>query len=167
MNDRIKAHGRSAHATLAWLHGRRVKSLSMFAEPSHFGVPEREHVEQACRLLLSVPLGEQLAAGGTAAEHITAARTEVRRALDLAKRLGPGDPVDHLERIYDDLHATLASPRIYHGVGRLAETLIKERVLGGDRVAAVLRAAMIDRSAPKFGPAPVTRRITVVDGPRR
>jgi hypothetical protein len=164
-SDRVKSHGRSAHATLSWLHGRRVKSLSMFAEPSHFGVPDpqqREHVEQACRLLLSVPVGEQLAAGGSAVEHITPERQEVRRALELAKRLELGDPVDHLERVYDDLHASLVSPKIWHCVTRLADTLCKERLMCGERCASVLRAAMIDRTPPKFGPAPVTRRITVV-----
>jgi hypothetical protein len=169
MNDRMKSHGRAAWATLGWLHGRRPKEVSMFSEPTRFGVPDpqqREHVEEACRLLLSVPLGEQLVAGGTAAEHITAERREVRRALEVAGRLGPGHPVDNLERIYDDLHATLVSPKIWHCTTRLAETLVKERLLSGERCASVLKAAMVDRRAAKFGPAPATRRITVVDGER-
>jgi hypothetical protein len=167
MNDKVRAHGRSAHATLAWLSGRRVKSLSLNDAPQHFGVPdpkEREQVEEACRLLLSVPLGEQLAAGGSAAEHITADRPEVRRALDLAKRLGPGHPVDQLEPIYSDLHSTFSSPRIWHCVTRLADALLRHRAMSGERVAAVLKAAMADHRAAGFSPAPMTRKVYVARG---
>jgi len=168
--DRVVAHGRASHATLSWLHGRRVKSLSMSDAPQHFGVPdpkEREHVEQACRLLLSVPLGEQLAAGGTATEHLTIDRPEVRRAIELAKRLGPGDPVDHLEIVYDNLHATLASPKIWSGICALASALLRHRTMSGERVDAVLKGAMM-RGEPKGQVFPITRRIYVERGdPRR
>jgi hypothetical protein len=125
-----------------------------------------EHVDAACRLLLSVPLGEQLAAGGTADQYITADREEVRRALELSKRLGPGHPVDHLERVYDDLHATLASPRIWHCVSRLAETLRKDRLILGDRCASVLKSAMADHCAVASPPMP-PRKVYIADGPRR
>ena len=164
MNDRTKAHGIAAYGTMAWLRGHRPKQLSMFHAPTHHGVPEpktREHFEDAIKSLLSLPTGEMLHLGGEARHHIVADRDEVRRALELAGRLGPGDPVDHLERVYDDLHATLASPKIWHCTTRLADTLLKERLLSGERCASVLKAAMIDPSAPKFGPAPATRRITV------
>jgi hypothetical protein len=168
-NDRTVAHGRSAHATLAWLHGRRVKSVSMNDAPQHFGVPdpkEREHVEEACRLLLSVPLGEQLAAGGSAAEHITADRPEVRRALELCRRLGPGHPVDHLEPIYENLHATLASPKVWAGISALASALLKYRTMSGERVGAVLHGAMM-HGAPKGQVHALTRRIYVEQGELR
>lgn len=169
MNDRTKAHGLAAYATIGWLHGWRPKRISMLSPPTHFGAPEpktRQQTEEAIKLLLSVPTGEMLHLGGEDRDHIVHDRAEVRRALELAKRLGPGDPVDHLERVYDDLHATLVSPKIWHCTTRLAETLVKERLLSGERCASVLKAAMVDRRAAKFGPAPATRRITVVDGER-
>jgi hypothetical protein len=147
-----------------------VKSLSLNDAPQHFGVPdpkEREQVEEACRLLLSVPLGEQLAAGGSAEEHIRTDRPEVRRALDLCRRFGPGHPVDHLEPIYENLHATLASPKVWAGVCALASALLKYRTMSGERVASVLRSSML-LASPKGQVHPVTRRIYVEQGePRR
>jgi hypothetical protein len=168
MNDRVRAHGRAAHATLAWLHGRRPKEVSMFAAPTHFGIPEPrtpEHLEEAIKSLLSIPTGEMLHLGGEACHHIVADRGEVRRALELSRRLDPAEPVDAMEPIFDDLCATLGSPRIWHGVIRLANALSKHRIMLGDHVADVLRGATMHGSGQPY--VPVTRRITVVHGTAR
>jgi hypothetical protein len=50
-------------------------------------------------------VGEMLHLGEDG-RHLAADRDDVKRALALAARLGDGDPVDHLEPIFDDLCAT-------------------------------------------------------------
>lgn len=164
MNDGIRAHGRAAHAVLSWLHGRPVKGLSLGDAPAHFGMREpktSDQTEEASRLLLSVPVGEMLHVGGSPDQHVTADRAEVQKALSLAARLGPGDPVDHLEPIYQSVIDTLTSPRIWRGVQALAGGLLAHRAMTSDRVAAVLRGAIM-RGEAKGAVFPMTRRITVL-----
>jgi hypothetical protein len=168
MNDRMKAHGRAAWATLGWLHGRLPKQVSMLSPPTQHGMPEpgtREQVEESIKSLLSLPTGEMMHVGGETRHHIVADRDEVRRALDLSRRLNPAEPVDAMEPIFDDLCATFGSPRIWHGVTRLADALCKYRVMPGDHVADVLRGSMAHGT--KLAYMPVTRRIYVTDGPER
>jgi hypothetical protein len=69
-------------------------------------------------------VGEMLHLGADG-RHLAADRSDVQRALALATRLGDGDAVDALERVFDDLCATLTSPRIRHAVTTLARALIK------------------------------------------
>jgi hypothetical protein len=53
----------------------------------------------------------------------------------MAARLGEGDPVDHLEPVFDDLCATLHSPKpnVRHTVAKLAGAL--SRAQGGELAA--------------------------------
>jgi hypothetical protein len=114
MNQRTRAHGKSAHAVLRWLHsrGRGVPALSLHRPPDHAPEPEprgREAIETAIALVLGCVVGEMLHLGADG-RHLAADRDDVQRALALAARLGDGDPVDHLEPIFDDLCATLRFP---------------------------------------------------------
>lgn len=168
--DREVAHGRASHAVLGYLNGRRVKELSMSSPPSHYGMPTpqtREQTEEAIKLLLAPAVGEMLYSGGTPESHVVLDRPEVQKALSHAARLGPGDRVDHLERLYGELHDTLTSPKIWAGVCSLATALLRHRAMGGERVAQVIKGALMSR-APKGQVHPVTRRIYVDRGePRR
>jgi len=166
--DREVAHGRSAHAMLSFLNGRRVKEMSMLAPPVHFGMETprtKEQIEESIKLLLSVPMGEMLYAGGTPESHVVLDRPEVQKALSHAARLGPGDKIDHLERLYGELHDTLTSPKIWAGVCALATALLRHRSMGGERVAQVVKGSLMS-GAPKGQVHPAMRRITVVDEPR-
>jgi hypothetical protein len=62
---------------------------------------------------------------GADGRHLAADRDDVKRALAMAAWLGDGDTVDALEPIFDDVCATLTSPRIRHAVTTLAGALIK------------------------------------------
>jgi hypothetical protein len=62
---------------------------------------------------------------GANGRHLAVDRNDVQRALALAAKLGDGDPVDHLEPIFDDLCATLTSPRVKHTIAALASVLIR------------------------------------------
>jgi hypothetical protein len=167
--DRELAHGRSAHALVSYLNGRRVKALSMIDAPQHFGVPQprtKEEAAEAIKLLLAPCVGEMLYAGGRPESHIALDRPEVRKALDIAGKLGPGDRVDHLENAYSELSDTLTSPRLWAGVCALASALLRHRSMGGERVAQVLKGSLMS-GQPKGAVHPQMRRIFVTDGPAR
>jgi hypothetical protein len=146
MNARAIAHGRAAHATLRWLHGRDVPGVSLH-RPVDFGgelaSSDRDQIEERIRLALSVPAGEMIHLGADT-RHIAADRPEVQHALRHAGRL-PGDPVDNLERCLDDLLATLHSPKVRHAVAKLAGALV--RAPGGEMGADdVLRSIVVAMS---------------------
>jgi len=166
--DREVAHGRSAHAMLSYLNGRRVKELSMSSSPSHYGVPvprTKEDADEAIKLLLASCVGEMLYAGGTPESHLALDRPEIQKALGIAGKLS-GDKVDHLERAYTELHDTLTSPRLWASTCSLATALLRHRSMGGERVAQVIKGSLMS-GTPKGQVHPGMRRITVVDKPRR
>jgi hypothetical protein len=86
---------------------------------------------------------------------LAADRDDVQRALSLAGGLGAGDPVDHLEPVFDDLVATLTSPRIRHAVARLAGELIRAPggEMSGDDVLRAVVVGMGERPADDDQPA--------------
>jgi hypothetical protein len=134
VNPRARAHGLAASATLAWLHsrGRQVPNVSLHQRPDHAQESEpngREAIERAVALVLASVVAEMLHLGADG-RHLAADRSDVQRALALAGRLGDGDPVDHLEPIFDDLCATLHSPKVRHTVAKLAGALL--RAQGGE-----------------------------------
>jgi hypothetical protein len=126
MNQRTRAHGRAAHATLRWLHGRDVPDISLH-RPVELGddaaASGRDQIEERIRLALAVPAAEMMHMGAPTT-HIAADRPEVQHALRHAGRL-PGDPVDRIERCLDDLLATLHSPKVRHTVTKLASALVR------------------------------------------
>jgi len=167
-SERETAHGRSAHALLSYLNGRRVKELSMSAPPSHFGVSQprtKEDAEAAIRLLLAPCVGEMLYSGGTPESHLTLDRPEIQKALEIGGKLS-GDKVDHLERAFGELHDTFTSPRLWASTCALATALLRHRSMGGERVAQVIKGSLMS-GTPKGQVHPGMRRITVVDKPRR
>jgi hypothetical protein len=123
-DDRAKAHGRATHAVAAWLHGRTVGDVSLHRPLDHDDVPEppRDQIEDEIRLRLADAVGAMIHVGGKPVDHLTADRPEVQHALNLARKL-PDDPIDHLERILEDLCASLTSPRIKRAVDELAASL--------------------------------------------
>lgn len=126
MTLRALSAGRAAHATLAYLTGRDVPPLSLRQPIDHgadMAPKSREATEDAIRLLLACAVGEMLHLGADG-RHL-ADREDVQRALALAGRLGGGDPVDHLEPIYEDLLACLKSPKVKHAVKALAAALLR------------------------------------------
>jgi hypothetical protein len=143
MNQRTRAHGRAAHATLAWLHshGRDVPDVSLHRPPDHSQEPEpdgREAIERAVGLVLAGVVGEMLHLGADG------------RHLALVAKLGDGDhPVDALEPIFDDLCATLTSPRIGHAVAKLASELVRAPggEMGADDVRRVIVLGMAETPA--------------------
>jgi hypothetical protein len=165
--DRALAHGRAAHAALAYLNGRRVKSVSMSDPPVHFGMPEpktRQQAQEAIRLLLAPSVGAMLHVGGEPRDHVTREKPEVAKAIELAGRLpGDGDAVDKIEPVYESLLDTLGSPRIWAGVSALAAALLAYRAIPGERAAKILADGMSGRSTKAAAklPAP-TRRITIL-----
>jgi hypothetical protein len=145
VNARARAHGRAAHAVLSWLHsrGRQVPAVSLHRPPEHSQEPEpngREAIETAIALVLAGVVGEMLHLGANG-RHLAADRDDVKRALALAARLGEGDPVDHIEPIFDDLCATLRFPRIQHAVAKLAGELL--RAPGGEMGADDVQRAIV------------------------
>jgi hypothetical protein len=136
VNARARAHGRAAHATLAWLHsrGRHVPAVSLHRPvdlDGELAATDRDQIDERIRLALAVPAGEMIALGAPTT-HIAADRPEVQHALRHAGRL-PGDPVDRLERCLDDTLATLHSPKVRHTVTKLAGALV--RAPGGEMTA--------------------------------
>jgi hypothetical protein len=137
MNARALAHGRSAHAVLRWLHGRGRdvpdvslhKPVDLGDEPAS---TDRDQIETAIALLLGCVVAEMLHFGADG-RHLAVDRDDVQRALALAARLGDGDRVDHLEPVFDDLCATLTSPRVKHTIAALAKALL--RAPGGEMAA--------------------------------
>jgi hypothetical protein len=150
MNARAIAHGRAAHATLSWLHGRDVPAVSLH-RPVDLGAArastDRDQAEERIRLALSVPAGEMIALGAPTT-HIAADRPEVQYALRHAGRL-PGDPVERLERCLDDTLATLHSPKVRHTVAKLASELVRAPggELGADDVLRSIVLAMSETPA--------------------
>jgi hypothetical protein len=127
MNAKTIAHGRAANATLAWLHGREVPRIALGQPVDHRADPEpqgQEAIETEIRLVLACVVGEMLHLGADG-RHLAVDRDDVKRALALASRLGEGDPVDHLEPVFDDLCATLTSPKVNHAIAALAGELIR------------------------------------------
>jgi hypothetical protein len=150
MNAKTVAHGRAAHATLRWLHGRDVPAVSLhrLVELDHEPAStDRDQIEERIRLSISVPAGEMIALGAPTT-HIAADRPEVQAALRHARRL-PGDPVDRLERCLDDTLATLHSPKVRHTVTKLAGELVRAPggELGADDVLRTIVVAMAERPA--------------------
>jgi hypothetical protein len=84
----------------------------------------REAIEVAIGLVLASVVGEMLHLGADG-RHLAADREDVQRGGALAARLGDGDPVDHLEPIFDDLVATLTSPKVRHSIAALASELLR------------------------------------------
>jgi hypothetical protein len=152
VNARALAHGLAAHATLAWLHsrGREVPAVSLHRPPDH--APEREPrgreaIETAIALVLGSVVGEMLHLG-TDGRHLAVDRDDVKRAMGLAAQLGDGDPVDHLEPIFDDLCATLTSPKVRHAIAALAGELL--RAPGGEMAAEdVLQTIVLAMGDPR------------------
>jgi hypothetical protein len=145
LNQRARAHGLAAGAVLSWLHsrGRQVPAVSLHRTPDHSQEPEPngpEAIEDAIRLVLGSVVAEMLHLGADG-RHLAVDRDDVKRALALAGRLGDGDPVDHLEPVFDDLVATLASPKVRHTVAKLAGELV--RAPGGELGADDVRRAIV------------------------
>jgi hypothetical protein len=143
MNAKTISHGRASHAVLSWLHGREVPRIALGQPVDHAPEPEphgREAIETAIALVLAGVVGEMLHLGADG-RHLAGDRADVQRAIALAARLGDGDPVDHLEPIFDDLCATLASPRIRHAVAKLAGELI--RAPSGETAADLVLEAIV------------------------
>jgi hypothetical protein len=127
MNQRTRAHGRAGDATLRWLHGREVPDVSLHRPVDHAQEPEpngREAIETAIALVLASVVAEMLHLGADG-RHLAIDREDVQRALAMAARLGDGDPVDHLEPVFDDLCATLTSSRVKQTIAALANALLK------------------------------------------
>jgi hypothetical protein len=123
--DRAKAHGRASHAVVTWLHGRQLGGVSLH-RPIDDDEPEptaSDEIEAAIRTRIADAVGEMLAAGGRPVDHLPSDRPEVKHALRLAGQL-PGDAIDHLERCFEDLCATLHSPRVKRAISDLAEALL-------------------------------------------
>jgi hypothetical protein len=131
-----------------WLHGRSVSDTSISREIDHGAEPvprDREEVEAHIRMALAPAVGEMIHLGADA-RHLSADRPDVKRALELARKLGDGDPVDRLEPVFHDLHATLASPRIRHAVRAIAGVLTRTPggTMDAERVKAVIVEAVRD-----------------------
>jgi len=112
---------------LRWLHGQEVPRIALHQPVDHGAGDEpqgQEAIETEIRLVLACVVGEMLHLGADG-RHLAADRDDVKRALAMAARLGDGDTVDALEPIFDDVCATLTSPRIRHAVTTLAGALIK------------------------------------------
>ena len=115
----------------------------------------------AIGLVLGSGVAEMLHLGADG-RHLAADREDVQSSVALAARLGDGDPVDSLEPVFDDLCATLTSPRIRHAVTALASALI--RVPGGEMGADdVLRAIVLAMGETPAGEnqPPIRGRFTV------
>jgi hypothetical protein len=127
MNAKTIAQGQAARATLAWLHGREVPRIALGQPVDHRAEHEpqgQEAIESEISLVLACVVGEMLHLGADG-RHLAADRDDVQRAIALAARLGDGDPVDHLEPIFDDVVATLTSPRIKHSIAVLAGAILR------------------------------------------
>jgi hypothetical protein len=125
--------------------------VSLHRPPDHSQEPEpngREAIERAIALVLAGVVGEMLHLNADG-RHLAVDREDVKRALAMAARLGDGDPVDHLEPIFDDLCATLTSPRIRHTVTKLAKALLRTPggEMGTDDVLRTIVLAMAETPA--------------------
>jgi hypothetical protein len=112
-----------------------VPPVSLHRPPEHAPEPEprgRESIETAIALVLAGVVAEMLHLGANG-RHLAVDRNDVQRALALAAKLGDGDPVDHLEPIFDDLCATLTSPRVKHTIaaGEMAADQVVEKIVLG------------------------------------
>jgi hypothetical protein len=114
----------------------------------------REAIEVAIGLVLGSVVAEMLHLGADG-RHLAADREDVQRGVALAARLGDGDPVDSLEPVFDDLCATLTSPRIRHAVTALASALIRAPggEMGADDVLPAIVLAMGETPAGENQPA--------------
>jgi hypothetical protein len=176
MKDRARAHGAAAHAVLTWLNGREVEPVTMRAPSSddNAGIadaslaPRNEaELREAIRIALAAPAGEMIHLGRDTG-HIDLANHHVERAALLACRLGgAGDPIDELEHELDDVLATLQSPRVWHGVRRLAAALCDHGSLSGATAATVIRGAMLSGSRATVEPQQRAIRIMPGDPPKR
>jgi hypothetical protein len=93
---------------------------------------------------------------GADGRHLAADREDVQRGGALAAWLGDGDPVDHLEPIFDDLVATLTSPKVRHSIAALASELLRapSGELGAEDVLRSIVLAMGETPADgAYGPA--------------
>jgi hypothetical protein len=128
MNAPARAHGLASQATLAWLHSRgNAPAISLHRPPDHAHESDprgRDAIENTIGLVLACVVGEMLHLGADG-RHLAADRDDVRRALALATQLGDGDPVAHLEPIFDDSCATLTSPKVRNTVTKLAGALVR------------------------------------------
>jgi hypothetical protein len=143
VNDRAKAHGRSADAVLRWLDGLPVGNISLKRQIDHGGNPlprKRDEIEAEIRLRFAGPVGEMRHVGGAPAKHLAANLPEVQDALRLARTLPGDDPIDHLERCLDDLCACLHSPKVRRAVNHLVASLLSapNGEMSGDKVRRVI-----------------------------
>jgi hypothetical protein len=145
--------------------GRGAAAMSLHRPPDQAQEPEphgREAIENAIGLVLGCVVGEMLHLGADG-RHLAADRDDVQRALSLAGRLGNGDPVDHLEPIFDDLVATLTSPRIRHSIATLAQAILRAPggTMSADDVLERIILAMADKLPVDADQTPPSRKIFV------
>jgi hypothetical protein len=165
MSTRALAHGKAAREVLAWLHGRKVRAISMRAEGAGAEPEPRtdEEIREHIRCHLAAPAARMIHEGGTPETHVDLADPDVERAALLACRLpGAGDPVGHMERELDDVLATLKSPRVWHAVRQLAAALSERSSLDGATAAGVIKSALLNGAGAEIEPHP--RAIHIVPG---
>jgi hypothetical protein len=157
MNQRAIAHGRAAHATMRWLHGKPLRGVSLTRPIDHAADPapcDRDQIEEAIRLALAAGAGEMLHLGAPPT-HLQHETPGVANALRLARKVPGCDPVDVIEEQLDHVCACLRSPKVRHTVAVLADALLKapRGELTGDDAARVIARAVRERPAADGGAA--------------
>jgi hypothetical protein len=164
MNDKTRASGRAAHSILSYLNNRPVPAVSV-RQPIAYSTAEpqgSEALEAEISIVLACVTAEMLHLGADS-RHLAPDRVDVKRALALAGELGDGDPVDHLEPIFDDLLACLKSPKVKHAIQALAGALLRSprgEMAADDAVRAII-LALAERPADAADQQAHPRRIYV------
>jgi hypothetical protein len=171
-NARVIATGYAARCVLEFLLYRPVGDVDLHAAlrvaagavPKASTMALRTEVE----LLLAIPAGQWMAAGGEVHDHIRPDDPTVRRALELSAHIAAGDTIDSLEEILRGIISTISTPAIRNAVMECASALLRapRNRLAGRQLAKVIGATLGSLQPGRFAPpAPMRKGLRRRDVP--